>query len=312
MTLAAIAFAAGAAALQLQAELPSIDVAVGACTAGHRSIQKQVLLRSSGVRRRFLLGRGHGPPAHGRLAGARARRPRPRRGRRGFQPARGQRARGALRVRGRIRRAALAEEAAAGVASQPVDSEEGPALLREPVHPGERWLFTVRLRRPHGHVNPLRLRLRSLASRARRRGDRVCQAAGRAAQSSGRETIFMDSGGKSPGSGARSLPGAARRDAGRRDPRRAGGRRPARDLRRGMAALQPHRRDAPDVASRDCTSRSSRVSRRGWWRSAGGGCRPRQCVCPRARQRPRRRSPRPSATRCSPGSRCRRSAPSTW
>lgn len=32
--------------------------------------------------------------------------------------------------------------------------EEGPALLREPVHPGERWLFTVRLRRPHGHVNP--------------------------------------------------------------------------------------------------------------------------------------------------------------
>jgi competence protein ComEC len=33
-------------------------------------------------------------------------------------------------------------------------TEEGPALLRESVHPGERWLFTVRLRRPHGHVNP--------------------------------------------------------------------------------------------------------------------------------------------------------------
>jgi competence protein ComEC len=32
--------------------------------------------------------------------------------------------------------------------------EEGPALLKESVHPGERWLFTVRLRRPHGHVNP--------------------------------------------------------------------------------------------------------------------------------------------------------------
>jgi hypothetical protein len=29
-------------------------------------------------------------------------------------------------------------------------SEEGPALLNEPVHPGERWLLTVRLRRPHG------------------------------------------------------------------------------------------------------------------------------------------------------------------
>ncbi len=33
-------------------------------------------------------------------------------------------------------------------------AEEGPALLKESVHPGERWLFTVRLRRPHGHVNP--------------------------------------------------------------------------------------------------------------------------------------------------------------
>src|SRR5919108_6188346 len=32
--------------------------------------------------------------------------------------------------------------------------EEGPALLKDAVHPGERWLFTVRLRRPHGHVNP--------------------------------------------------------------------------------------------------------------------------------------------------------------
>ena len=33
-------------------------------------------------------------------------------------------------------------------------TEEGPALLQQAVHPGERWLFTVRLRRPHGHVNP--------------------------------------------------------------------------------------------------------------------------------------------------------------
>jgi competence protein ComEC len=32
--------------------------------------------------------------------------------------------------------------------------EEGPALLQQSVHPGERWLLTVRLRRPHGHVNP--------------------------------------------------------------------------------------------------------------------------------------------------------------
>ena len=33
-------------------------------------------------------------------------------------------------------------------------SDEGAALLEQAVHPGERWLFTVRLRRPHGNVNP--------------------------------------------------------------------------------------------------------------------------------------------------------------
>jgi competence protein ComEC len=32
--------------------------------------------------------------------------------------------------------------------------EEAPALLSGALHPGERWLFTVRLRRPHGNVNP--------------------------------------------------------------------------------------------------------------------------------------------------------------
>lgn len=32
--------------------------------------------------------------------------------------------------------------------------EEQPSVLASPVHPGERWRFTVRLRRPHGHVNP--------------------------------------------------------------------------------------------------------------------------------------------------------------
>src|SRR5688572_15466937 len=33
-------------------------------------------------------------------------------------------------------------------------TEEGAAPLEQAVHPGERWLFTVRLRRPHGHANP--------------------------------------------------------------------------------------------------------------------------------------------------------------
>jgi competence protein ComEC len=32
--------------------------------------------------------------------------------------------------------------------------EDAPAILAGAVHPGERWLFTVRLRRPHGVVNP--------------------------------------------------------------------------------------------------------------------------------------------------------------
>jgi len=32
--------------------------------------------------------------------------------------------------------------------------EDAPALLSAMVHPGERWAFTVRLRRPHGLVNP--------------------------------------------------------------------------------------------------------------------------------------------------------------
>ena len=32
--------------------------------------------------------------------------------------------------------------------------EEAPAVLASAVHPGERWLLTLRLRRPHGLVNP--------------------------------------------------------------------------------------------------------------------------------------------------------------
>ncbi len=32
--------------------------------------------------------------------------------------------------------------------------EDQPAVLADPVHPGERWKFPVRLRRPHGNFNP--------------------------------------------------------------------------------------------------------------------------------------------------------------
>src|SRR3954465_14512583 len=37
--------------------------------------------------------------------------------------------------------------------SRPAQEDEA-ALLEREVHPGERWLLTVRLRRPHGSVNP--------------------------------------------------------------------------------------------------------------------------------------------------------------
>jgi competence protein ComEC len=33
-------------------------------------------------------------------------------------------------------------------------ADDSPALLSGAVHPGERWLFTVRLRQPHGQFNP--------------------------------------------------------------------------------------------------------------------------------------------------------------
>jgi ComEC/Rec2-related protein len=33
-------------------------------------------------------------------------------------------------------------------------NEEAPGLLAGALHPGQRWIFTVRLRRPHGNVNP--------------------------------------------------------------------------------------------------------------------------------------------------------------
>src|SRR5262245_35366191 len=32
--------------------------------------------------------------------------------------------------------------------------QDSPAIASLPVHPGERWRFTVRLRRPHGSFNP--------------------------------------------------------------------------------------------------------------------------------------------------------------
>lgn len=153
MTLAALAFAAGAAALQLQAELPSLawlavlpGLAFGAFKSRHLVL---ALAFAAG----FLWAAAM---AHVRMADWLA----PELEGRDLDvvgvvsslPAVSERAvrfefeleSAAVRL---PRKVLLAWHRSAWI-------EEGPALLKETVHPGERWLFTVRLRRPHGHVNP--------------------------------------------------------------------------------------------------------------------------------------------------------------
>jgi competence protein ComEC len=153
MTLAALAFAGGAAALQLQAELPSLAWAAVAA-----------LLVPAAVRwRRFIpvvaFGAGFfwaAAAAHLRMADWLA------------PELEGR----DLDVVGVVSSLPAVSERAVRfefeVESGPrrlpkklllswhrlAFAEEGAALLDQSLHPGERWLFTVRLRRPHGHLNP--------------------------------------------------------------------------------------------------------------------------------------------------------------
>jgi competence protein ComEC len=153
MTLAAAAFAGGAALLQLQAELPAMAwlLALPLCIAGCYFQPRLAALFSFSIGFLWAAGAAHvrmadwlAPELEGRdlevvgvVAGL---------------PAVGERAvRFEFEVESSDQR--LPRKLLLAWYRSPW-SEEGAALLEETVHPGERWLFTVRLRRPHGHVNP--------------------------------------------------------------------------------------------------------------------------------------------------------------
>jgi competence protein ComEC len=153
MTLAALAFAAGAAALQLQAELPGLLwlLLLPVCGAGCYFRPRLAALFTLVMGFLWAAGVAHvrmadwlAPGLEGRdldvvgvVAGL---------------PAVSERAvRFEFEVESSDQR--LPRKLLLAWHRSPW-TEEGPALLEESVHPGERWLFTVRLRRPHGHVNP--------------------------------------------------------------------------------------------------------------------------------------------------------------
>jgi competence protein ComEC len=153
MTWAAAAFAAGAALLQLQAELPAMAwlLALPLCIAGCYFQPRLAALFAFFIGFLWAAGAAHlrmadwlAPELEGRdldLVGVVA-----------SLPAHSERA---------VRFEFEVESSAERVPRKLLIawyrspwSEEGAALLEQAVHPGERWLFTVRLRRPHGHVNP--------------------------------------------------------------------------------------------------------------------------------------------------------------
>ena len=150
MTWAALAFAAGAAALQLQAELPSLAWALALLPLVVFTRYSPLPLASAAgffwaaVMAHARMGDWLAPELEGRdidVVGVVS-----------SLPALSERAvRFELEVESSQERLPkkllLAWHRSAW-------SEEGAALLKDTVHPGERWLFTVRLRRPHGHVNP--------------------------------------------------------------------------------------------------------------------------------------------------------------
>ncbi|HEU4350624.1 MAG TPA: DNA internalization-related competence protein ComEC/Rec2 [Burkholderiales bacterium] len=154
MTLAAAAFASGAAALQLQAELPAMAwlLALPMCAAVCYFQPRLAALFAFVIGLLWAAGAAHlrmadwlAPELEGRdlevvgvVAGL---------------PALSERA-----VRFEFELEASSEQRLPRKLLlawyRSPWSEDGAALMEETVHPGERWLFTVRLRRPHGHVNP--------------------------------------------------------------------------------------------------------------------------------------------------------------
>jgi competence protein ComEC len=150
MTLAALAFAAGAAALQLQAELPSL---AWAAVLFLFFLRPRVLLVPLAFAAGFFWAAAM---AHVRMADWLA----PELEGRDLEVV------GVVAGLPAVSERAMRFEFNVESAAQPLPrklllswhrtpwTEDGPALLEESVHPGERWLLTVRLRRPHGHLNP--------------------------------------------------------------------------------------------------------------------------------------------------------------
>ena len=153
MTLAAAAFAGGAVALQLQAELPAMTWLLALPVLAALAFKHRLFVAPLALAAGFLWAAG---AAHMRLADSLA----PELEGRDLEvigvvaglPAVSERAvRFEFEVESSDQR--LPRRLLLAWYRSPW-SEEGAALLEKTVHPGERWLFTVRLRRPHGHVNP--------------------------------------------------------------------------------------------------------------------------------------------------------------
>src|SRR5687767_11708923 len=153
MTWAAIAFAAGAAALQLQAELPSLLWLAALPPLGWLAFRRRLLVYPLA----FAAGFGWAAlMAHARIAEWLA----PELEGRDIDvvgvvsslPALSERS---VRFEFEVESAAerLPKKMLLSWHRSPW-SEEGAAPLAQTVHAGERWLLTARLRRPHGHLNP--------------------------------------------------------------------------------------------------------------------------------------------------------------
>lgn len=155
MTLAALAFAAGAVALQLQAALPGAAwfALVLPCCAGLYFRPKSAPVFTFTIGFFWAAALAHlrmadwlAPQLEGRdldVVGVVS-----------SLPAAGERAvRFEFEVESTPSGARVPKKLLLSWYRSPL-TEEGAAELEQGVHPGERWLFTVRLRRPHGHVNP--------------------------------------------------------------------------------------------------------------------------------------------------------------
>ena len=168
------------------------------------------------------------------------------------------------------------------------DQRQAPALRA-----GERWQFTVRLRAPHGNLNPHGFDCRAVAVGAGRAGHRP-RAGGQGrcgAGAAGRD--LAPSGRAGPAGDARGDRAARGRPPGRRRGVGPGGRRPERDRARRLGRLPRDRGRPPDVdlrPARDDVRVGGRPAR-------GRGMAPQSPACAWPG---RRRMPRSPAAWCSP------------